>query len=143
MSSLVYFSSVSENTHRFVQRLGLEELGIAVHRIPLRRTDEFLQVDEPYVLLAPTYGGGNEGGAVPRRVREFLNDAHNRSFIRGVIAAGNTNVGAADCIAGDILSAKCQVPYLYAFELLGTAEDARRVRDGLGRFWQRQSLISA
>ena len=143
MSSLVYFSSVSENTHRFVQRLGLEELGIAVHRIPLRRTDEFLQVDEPYVLLAPTYGGGNEGGAVPRRVREFLNDAHNRSFIRGVIAAGNTNFGAAYCIAGDMISAKCQVPYLYAFELLGTAEDARRVRDGLGRFWQRQSLISA
>ncbi|CAM3708555.1 class Ib ribonucleoside-diphosphate reductase assembly flavoprotein NrdI [Isoptericola cucumis] len=143
MSSLVYFSSVSENTHRFVQRLGLEELGIGVHRIPVRRTDEFLRVDEPYVLMVPTYGGGNEGGAVPRRVREFLNDAHNRSFIRGVIAAGNTNFGAAYCIAGDIISAKCQVPYLYAFELLGTAEDARRVRDGLGRFWQRQSLISA
>jgi protein involved in ribonucleotide reduction len=143
MGSLVYFSSVSENTHRFVQRLGLEELGMPVHRIPLRPTDGFLTVDEPYVLVVPTYGGGNEGGAVPRQVRRFLGDAHNRSLIRGVIAAGNTNFGAAYCIAGDIISAKCQVPYLYAFELLGTAEDAERVRDGLGRFWQRQSLISA
>jgi protein involved in ribonucleotide reduction len=143
MSSLVYFSSVSENTHRFVQRLGLEEQGTTVHRIPLRPTDGFLTVDEPYVLMVPTYGGGNEGGAVPRQVRKFLNDVHNRSLIRGVIAAGNTNFGAAYCIAGDIIAAKCRVPYLYAFELLGTTEDAQRVRDGWGRFWQRQSLISA
>ena len=114
-----------------------------VRRIPLRPTEEFLRVDEPYVLMVPTYGGGNEGGAVPRQVVKFLNDAHNRSLIRGVIAAGNTNFGEAYCIAGDIISAKCQVPYLYAFELLGTAEDAVRVRDGLGRFWQRQSRIPA
>lgn len=141
--SLVYFSSVSDTTHRFVRRLGLEELGMSVHRIPLRPTEGFLTVDEPYVLVVPTYGGGTEGGAVPRQVVKFLNDPQNRSLIRGVIAAGNTNFGAAYCIAGDIISAKCQVPYLYAFELLGTAEDARRVRDGLGRFWQRQSRIPA
>ncbi|MBD8080109.1 class Ib ribonucleoside-diphosphate reductase assembly flavoprotein NrdI [Cellulosimicrobium arenosum] len=143
MGSLVYFSSVSENTHRFVQRLGLRALNIDVQRIPLRPTDGFLRVHEPYVLVVPTYGGGNEGGAVPRQVVKFLNDVHNRSLIRGVIAAGNTNFGEAYCIAGDIISAKCQVPYLYAFELLGTAEDATRVRDGLGRFWQRQSQIPA
>lgn len=139
MGSLVYFSSVSENTHRFVQRLGLEELGIPVHRIPVRPADGFLRVDEPYVLVVPTYGGGNEGGSVPRQVRKFLNDEHNRSFIRGVIAAGNTNFGAAYCIAGDIIAAKCDVPYLYAFELLGTAQDVTRVRNGLARFWQQQS----
>ena len=143
MGSLVYFSSVSENTHRFVQRLDLPGIGIDVRRIPTRPTEGFLRVDEPYVLMIPTYGGGNEGGAVPRQVVKFLNDAHNRSLIRGVIAAGNTNFGEAYCIAGDIISAKCQVPYLYAFELLGTAEDAARVRDGLGRFWQRQSQIPA
>lgn len=143
MGSLVYFSSISDTTHRFVQRLGLEDRGESVHRIPLRPQDGFLRVDEPYVLMIPTYGGGNEGGAVPRQVVKFLNDAHNRSLIRGVIAAGNTNFGAAYCIAGDIISSKCQVPYLYAFELLGTAEDVERVRDGLGRFWQRQSRIPA
>ncbi|MFF3063193.1 class Ib ribonucleoside-diphosphate reductase assembly flavoprotein NrdI [Oerskovia sp. NPDC057915] len=143
MGSLVYFSSISDTTHRFVQRLGLEDRGQSVHRIPLRAKDELLRVDEPYVLMIPTYGGGNEGGAVPRQVIKFLNDAHNRSLIRGVIAAGNTNFGAAYCIAGDIISSKCQVPYLYAFELLGTAEDVERVRDGLGRFWQRQSRIPA
>ncbi|GAA4834257.1 class Ib ribonucleoside-diphosphate reductase assembly flavoprotein NrdI [Luteimicrobium xylanilyticum] len=143
MGDLVYFSSVSENTHRFVQKLRLADLGMDVRRIPTRPTEGFLQVDEPYVLLVPTYGGGNEGGAVPRQVVKFLNDPHNRSLIRGVVAAGNTNFGEAYCIAGDIISAKCQVPYLYAFELLGTAEDVTRVRDGLGRFWQRQQQIPA
>lgn len=138
MASLVYFSSVSGNTHRFV-----EKLGVPAQRIPLRPTDPFLRVSEPYVLMLPTYGGGNGEGAVPRQVVRFLNDEGNRALIRGVIAAGNTNFGAAYCIAGDIVAAKCHVPYLYAFELMGTAEDVTRVRDGLGRFWQRQSQIPA
>lgn len=138
MSQLVYFSSASENTHRFVQKLGL-----SAQRIPLRPTDEFLHVTEPYVLVVPTYGGGNEGGAVPRQVVKFLNDEDNRALIRGVIAAGNTNFGEAYCIAGDIVAAKCHVPYLYAFELMGTTEDVSSVREGLGRFWQRQSQIPA
>lgn len=138
MSSLVYFSSASDNTHRFVEKLGLP-----AQRIPLRPSDPFLHVTEPYVLVVPTYGGGNEGGAVPRQVVKFLNDPANRALIRGVIAAGNTNFGEAYCIAGDIVAAKCHVPYLYGFELMGTTEDVQRVREGLERFWQRQSLISA
>ncbi|GEA84486.1 MAG: class Ib ribonucleoside-diphosphate reductase assembly flavoprotein NrdI [Cellulomonas sp.] len=138
MSSLVYFSSASNNTHRFI-----EKLGQPAQRIPLRPTEAFLHVTEPYVLVVPTYGGGNEGGAVPRQVVKFLNDTANRSLLRGVIAAGNTNFGEAYCIAGEIIAAKCRVPYLYGFELMGTNEDVQRVRDGLERFWQRQSLISA
>ena len=138
MSSLVYFSSVSENTHRFVQRLGLPAL-----RIPLAPAQGFLRVEEPYVLVVPTYGGGNAGGAVPRQVVKFLNDEHNRSLIRGVIAAGNTNFGQAYCLAGTIISAKCRVPYLYGFELLGTPEDVNRVREGLGQLWQQHSRIPA
>lgn len=138
MGSLVYFSSVSGNTHRFVQKLGL-----AAQRLPLRPTDEPLHVTEPYVLVLPTYGGGNEGGAVPRQVIRFLNDEHNRSLLRGVIAAGNTNFSEAYCIAGDIVAAKCRVPLLYRFELMGTDEDVTRVREGLGQFWQRQSQIPA
>lgn len=138
MGNLVYFSSASQNTHRFVERLGLE-----AHRIPLRPTEPFLTVDEEYVLVVPTYGGGNQRGAVPRQVIKFLNDPDNRALCRAVIAAGNTNFGTAYCIAGDIIAAKLGVPYLYRFELLGTAEDVSRVHEGLGQFWQQRSLISA
>ena len=138
MANLVYFSSVSDTTHRFVQKLGSTAL-----RIPLRPTEPFLHVTEPYVLLTPTYGGGTSQGAVPKQVIKFLNDKGNRSLIRGVIAAGNTNFGQAYCLAGKVISEKCQVPYLYGFELLGTSDDVSRVLEGLNQFWQRQSQIPA
>ena len=130
MAKLVYFSSVSGNTHRFV-----EKLGCPAHRIPLHSRDEPLVADEPYVLVIPTYGGGPETKAVPKQVIRFLNDEHNRSLCRGVIAAGNTNFGEAYGIAGDIIAAKCRVPLLYRFELMGTSEDTATVREGLRRFF--------
>ncbi|WP_241520111.1 class Ib ribonucleoside-diphosphate reductase assembly flavoprotein NrdI [Bifidobacterium catulorum] len=137
MGSLVYFSSVSENTARFVDSCNLDELGITVHRIPLRPTDPPLDVREPYVLMTPTYGGGSIAKAVPIQVKRFLNDPANRAFIRGVIASGNTNFGEAYGVAGDVIAAKCHVPFLYRYELMGTPEDRERVRDGLVAFFTR------
>ena len=134
LGGLVYFSSVSENTHRFVQKLGLDAI-----RIPLRGR---IQVHEPYVLVLPTYGGGratpdiNAGGYVPKQVIAFLNDERNRSLLRGVIAAGNTNFGAEFGYAGEVVSRKCGVPYLYRFELMGTEDDVAAVRAGLADFWK-------
>ena len=133
MADVVYFSSASGNTARFV-----EKLGRPAHRIPLYSREEPLVVDEPYVLIVPTYGGGPETKAVPKQVIRFLNDEHNRSFCRGVIAAGNTNFGEAYGIAGDIIARKLQVPYLYRFELFGTPDDVTAVQEGLEQFWTQQ-----
>ena len=132
MTTLVYFSSSSENTHRFVQRLGLPAV-----RIPLNERER-IQVDEPYILIVPSYGGGGTAGAVPRQAIRFLNDPHNRQFIRGVIAAGNRNFGDAYGRAGDVVAQKCSVPYLYRFELMGTPHDVANVRKGVSEFWQQQ-----
>ena len=131
MPNLVYFSSVSGNTQRFVQRLGRD-----ASRIPLLSRDEHLRVTEPYVLVLPTYGGGNGEGAVPKQVIRFLNDEANRRMIRGVIAAGNTNFGTAYALAGDVISMKCKVPVLYRFEVFGTPDDVQAVDRGLEQFWQ-------
>ncbi len=134
---LVYFSSISGNTARFVDKLGLP-----ARRIPLHSTDEPLVVDEPFVLVTPTYGGGQgrgeEKGAVPKQVIRFLNDERNRRHIRGVISAGNTNFGDAFCAAGDIISRKCHVPHLYRLEIYGTQDDVDRVTGGLERWWKQQ-----
>ncbi|WP_171965530.1 class Ib ribonucleoside-diphosphate reductase assembly flavoprotein NrdI [Cronobacter sakazakii] len=131
MSRLIYFSSRSENTHRFIARLGLPAA-----RIPLEDRER-LRADEPYILVVPTYGGGGTTGAVPRQVIRFLNDEHNRALLRGVIAAGNRNFGEGFCRAGDIIAHKCQVPFLYRFELMGTGQDIDNVRKGVSEFWQR------
>lgn len=128
---VVYFSSATENTHRFVRKLDLPAV-----RIPLRRTEPPLRVEEPYVLVCPTYGGGasishQNSRPVPAQVVRFLNDEHNRSLIRAVVSSGNTNFGADYGKAGDVIAAKCRVPYVYRFELLGTPEDVEILRAGL------------
>ena len=128
---LVYFSSVSENTRRFVDAVGREAV-----RIPVRpRLEGRLRVRRPFVLIQPTYGGGSPAGAVPRQVAAFLNDPRNRGLLRGVITAGNTNFGAAYCLSGSVIARKCGVPELYRFELLGTPRDRARVAEGLDEFW--------
>jgi protein involved in ribonucleotide reduction len=85
-SHLIYFSSTSENTKRFVRKLGRDAA-----RIPLYAHDAPLQALEPFVLVLPTYGGTNGEGSVPKQVIRFLNNPRNRELIRGVIGAGNTN----------------------------------------------------
>ncbi len=110
MAAVVYFSSASNNSARFVEHCAFEGAGIHTARIPLRAADEALHIDEPFVLICPTYGGGEAGKAVPVQVKRFLNDPANRQWIRGVIAAGNTNFGTAYAAAGPIIARKCPPP---------------------------------
>ena len=128
---VVYFSSATENTRRFVDKLQLPNV-----RIPLRGNEPELVVDEPYVLVCPTYGGGvsisgKQGKPVPIQVVKFLNNPHNRSLIRAVVAGGNSNFGSDFGKAGDVIAAKCNVPYVYRFELMGNDEDVATLRNGL------------
>ncbi len=130
MGLIVYFSSATGNTKRFV-----EKVGMPAKRIPLRPTEDPLVVDEEYVLVVPSYGGGDTKKAVPKQVIKFLNNKHNRDLCRGVIPSGNINFGEAYCIAGDVISRKLGVPILYKYELLGTPTDVEKVRKGLEEFW--------
>ncbi len=130
MALIVYFSTQSGNTHRFVDKLGLRAL-----RIPLSPEEEMPAVREPFVLILPTYAGADGRGAVPKQVIRFLNDPENRVHIRGVIAGGNRNFGEYYAYAGTVISARCQVPCLYRFELMGTDEDVQNVRDRMKQLW--------
>lgn len=130
---IVYFSSVTNNTQRFVEKLGLPSL-----RLPISTSEaSHVMIDSEFVLVVPTYGAGSKG-FVPKQVIKFLNNPVNRKLIRGVIATGNTNFGEDYGMAGKIVSAKCNVPLLYTLELMGLDEDIRNVKEGLSIFWESQ-----
>ena len=122
---IVYFSSVSGYTHRFVEKLELPAV-----RIPLRPSQEYMPVLEgPSVLILPTYGGGPETRAVPKQVLTFLSTPENRQNIVGVVGTGNTNFGAAYGLAGKLVARKLDVPLLNRVELFGTPEEVEETRE--------------
>ena len=131
MFEIVYFSSTSENTKRFVEKLGIKST-----RIPLftKEVEDF-SVENDSILVLPTYGGGEDKRAVPKQVIKFLNNPANRAKIAGVIALGNTNFGDTYCIAGDIVSEKLNVPLLYRVEILGTPDDVIEVKERISKLW--------
>lgn len=130
MGVLVYFSSPTGNTHRFVERLGFPAI-----RIPRSPAEPMPVINEPFVLITPTYADGQGRGAVHKQIIQFLNIPGNRALIQGVIATGNRNFGEYFGYAGKIISAKCHVPLLYRLELSGTQTDINHVTKGLEQLW--------
>lgn len=133
MGGLVYFSSRSGNTARFMSALGLP-----ADRIPLTPDEAIPAPRSPFVLVTPSYSDGQGRGAVHKQVIRFLNDPGTRHHLRGVIAGGNRNFGALFGSAGDVISKKCGVPVLYRFEMAGTTTDIALISEGLDRFWKTQ-----
>ena len=128
---IVYFSSASGFTHKFVSKLGVRSV-----RIPLRTPEaELFTVSEDFVLITPTYGASGKG-FVPKQVIKFLNQEQNRNHCLAVIGSGNTNFGADYARAAGIVSRKLGIPHLYSFELAGTPEDVDIVKEGVAKFWR-------
>ena len=100
-------------------------------RIPIDWDSGGITVDQPYVLLVPTYGGGEGRAAIPRQVRSFLNIKENRRLIRGVVGFGNINFGEHFCKAADLISAKTGVPVIARVEIFGTDDDVNKVKERL------------
>ncbi|TQS72880.1 class Ib ribonucleoside-diphosphate reductase assembly flavoprotein NrdI [Rhodobacteraceae bacterium] len=137
MGGLVFYSSSSGNTARFVERLGCDAV-----RIPISMKAEIPPVPDTFVLICPTFADGEGRGAVPKQVIRFLNAPERRAGLRGVIATGNRNFGTTYALAGRVIAAKCNIPLLYSFELAGTETDLARVKNGLDAFWETPCLTT-
>ena len=125
--SIVYYSNISENTKRFVEKL--TDAGI---RIPVNPSDaRNFSVGTEYVLIVPTYGGGSESPAIPKSVKVFLNNPANRDLLRGVIGTGNTNFGEHYCKAAEMICSKTGVPLIARVEITGTPYDVELVKKRL------------
>lgn len=124
---IVYFSNYSGNTKRFVEKLGL-----TATRIPIQAPASGpIEMDRPFVLFVPTYGGGSDRSAIPKQVRSFLNVPENRDLLQGVVGFGNTNFGEHFCKAADMISRKTGVPIVARVEIFGTDNDVEKVKERL------------
>lgn len=133
MGLVVYYSSATGNTRRFVEKLGVKAL-----RIPMSPKEPMPEINEEFILVCPTFADHQGRGAVPKQVIRFLNDPANRAYIRGVIAGGNRNFGEFYAYAGDVISNRCQVPYIYRFELAGTEDEVRETQYRMEQLWNKE-----
>lgn len=131
LGKVVYYSSSTGNTHKFVGKLGLPAV-----RVPVEETEGVPTLAEPFVLICPTYADGKGRGTLPKQVITFLNIAQNRQWIRGVVGCGNRNFGKLYAASADVIAYKCQVPCLHRVELLGLPEDVETVRNKVESAWK-------
>lgn len=122
MIDLIFFSNVSGNTARFVEKINHSGEKI---RIPIKGIFDF-KPTRKYIIVTPTYGDPYGNGMVPHQVKKFLN-SDNSNLLVGVISAGNINFGKEYGLAGDLISRKYGVPLLYKFELAGNSSDVQKV----------------
>ena len=102
---IVYYSSASGNTQRFIEQLSLPAI-----RLPIDAEQALPEISQPFVLICPTYADGHGKGAVPKSVIKALNQPQTRALLKGVIASGNRNFGELFAHAGSVIANKCQVP---------------------------------
>lgn len=108
---IVYFYSLTGNVRRFIAKTGLGGQAREV------KTGEV--VEEPFVLVTPTY----DFGQPPATVSEWLKD--NGDWMVGVAASGNRAWGDGFGAAADVIATLYDVPVIGKFELAGTEEDVQ------------------
>lgn len=132
MIDIVFFSNVTGNTARFVEKINHDGEKV---RIPIKDSFDF-SPNKPYILVTPTYGDPYGRGMVPHQVKKFLKEES--KFLAGVISAGNINFGKEYGLAGDLIAHKYSVPLLYKFELAGTENDVTNVEKILKKQYNKE-----
>lgn len=80
-------------------------------------------VNEDFFMFSYTDGIG----VVPKEVSAFLEK--NSSYLKGVIASGNTNFGRAFCLVADRISKEYNVPIIAKLDLRGTKSDREKIEN--------------
>lgn len=112
---LVYFSLTGQ-TRRFIKKLDLPAYEIDP-------TNPFVSLDEPFVLVVPTYDKD-----ITETINEFLDYETNAAQLLGVAGGGNRNFAELFIYTAKDIAKDYHVPLLFAFEFNGTAADVQEFR---------------
>lgn len=113
---LVYFSLTGQ-TRRFIKKLELPN----THEID--PTDPFKEINEPYLLVVPTYDKD-----VTEVVNDFIEYETNLDFLQGVAGGGNRNFADLFIFTAKDIARDYHVPLLFSFEFNGTQEDVNNFK---------------
>lgn len=95
-------------------------------RFEARNIEEWDFVDEPYILVTPTYSTEE----ITEEVADWLEVPRaNGCQMIGVVGSGNMNFGNAFCLTARIIEEEYKVPLLGEFELKGSPHVAEQVKE--------------
>lgn len=114
---LVVYLSLTGQTRKFVKKLGYPTLELTM-------TNAFTEVDEPYIIVVPTYEG-----EVTALANDFIETGNNRAFLKGVAGGGNRNFNTLFGFTAKDLSRDYQVPLLHLFEFQGSQNDVDLLKE--------------
>lgn len=114
---LVVYMSLTGQTRKFVKKLDWPS-------IELTPDMPIVEVDEPYIIVAPTYEK-----EVTDILWEFVETGINQSYLQGVAGSGNLNFNSLYCFTAKDLSHDFNVPILLLFEFQGRPSDVQKLKD--------------
>lgn len=114
---LVVYMSLTGQTRKFVKKLDWPS-------IELTPDMPIVEVDEPYIIVAPTYEK-----EVTDILWEFVETGSNQSYLQGVAGSGNLNFNSLYCFTAKDLSHDFNVPILLLFEFQGRPSDVQKLKD--------------
>lgn len=121
MAKIVYFT-VTGQTKKFVQKIP------HVERIEIKPQNPFLEVNEPFILVVPTYVA-----AMVEPVYDFLETGDNVKYCAGLFGGGNRNFGGLFCFTVRDLAKEYQIPVLHDFEFQGSEYDVEKMEEELAQ----------
>ena len=108
---LIVYLSLTGNTRRFVEKLDMKSL-------ELEHTEPFVEVDEDYVVIIPTYSD-----TISDIVCDFIDFKNNRKFLKGIVGGGEKNFGSQYIFSAKDVSREYSSPLVFNFEKSGTNDD--------------------
>lgn len=118
---LVVYLSITGQTRKFVKKLDWPS-------IELKPDMMMVEVNEPYILIAPTYER-----EVTDLLWEFVETGNNRAYLKGVAGGGNLNFNTLYCFTAKDLSHDFNVPILLMFEFQGRLNDVEKLKEEVAK----------
>ena len=112
---MVYLS-LTGNTRRFVDKLGIKSL-------ELIQTDPFVEVNEDYVVIIPTYSD-----TVSEIICDFIDHKENGRYLKGIVGGGEKNFGRDYIFSAKDVSKEYDSPLIFNFEKSGTSADVENFK---------------